>query len=85
MSPTPRRRAADFIAAHLWDLRSDAEAQLRWLTTVQRMVDSYGRPSDAVLPPSRTALIEALTTLQVSIARLQRTSSDALQAASELP
>ena len=36
-----RRRMTDMLAAHLWDLRAQAEAKLRCLTRLQQQLADY--------------------------------------------
>jgi hypothetical protein len=86
VTPDPKKSAAaDVLSAHLWDLRSQAEAKLRCLTRVQQLLDEYAlQPSNANAPDQRTKILEDVTDLVTISGRLQATSAEALEAAREL-
>lgn len=80
-----KHAAAVILAAHLWDLRSQAEAKLRCLTRVQQMLDEYAlRPSTADAPDHRAKILEDVTDLVAISEQLQAISTEALEAAREL-
>ena len=80
-----QQTAAAVLAAHLWDLRSQAEAKLRCLTRVQKMLDEYAlRPSTRNAPDHRAKILEDVTDLVAISGHLQTTSAEALEAARQL-
>ena len=77
----PEPRAT--LSAHLWDLRSQAEAKLRCLTRLQQLLADYeGTTSAAVRAQKRDIIIKDLTDI-VTISKALRSVADEAFAAAK--
>jgi len=71
------------LSAHLWDLRSQAEAKLRCLTRLQQsLVDYEGTVSKEVRLKKREAIVNDLTDI-VTISKTLRSVADEAFTAAE--
>jgi hypothetical protein len=64
------------VAACLWDLRAQAERQLRCLTSAQRTVDGYRGAADAA---DRTRLLAELGTRMIEVREAQDAIGQSMQ------
>jgi DNA-binding transcriptional regulator PaaX len=75
----------DELAAHLWDLRAQAEAKLRCLTRVQQLLAEHERsmnPKERAV--KRAAIIEDIADIGAISNTLRSMSTAALRAAKRL-
>ena len=80
MSPTP------LLSAHLWDLRSQAEAKLRCLTRLQQMVAEYEQCSNRMeRVAKRKQILTDLNDIVTISKALRETADEAFAAAQGLP
>jgi hypothetical protein len=74
-----------FLSLHLWDLRAQVEAQLRCLTTVQRINDNLPAGGDARRAHDRGRMIADLRDILRASDAIRAVCEQALEQAESLP